>query len=109
MSLVVQTSTLECKEALLETHPLFQAHIPCCLITLDFNSAVGVMCDFDIIVRVNAMDSVGGLTVCYWTRLQSPVLWVRSYHQDWIIFGFSFYIQNLAKVLVELGILIFRH
>src|SRR5260370_932065 len=50
MSVVVQTSTLERKEALLETHPLFQAHIPCCLVTLDFNSAVGVTCDFDIIL-----------------------------------------------------------
>ena len=50
MSLVVQTSTLECKEALLETRPLFQAHIPCCLVTLNFNSAVGVMCDFDVIL-----------------------------------------------------------
>jgi len=50
MSLAVQTSTLECKEALLETHPLFQACIPCHLITLDFNSAVGVMCDFDIVL-----------------------------------------------------------
>ena len=50
MSLVVQTSTLECKEALLETHPLFQAHIPCHLITLDFNSAVGVTCDFNVVL-----------------------------------------------------------
>ncbi len=50
MSLAVQTSTLECKEALLETHPLFQAHIPCHLITLNFNSAVGVTCDFDVIL-----------------------------------------------------------
>src|SRR5258708_6572646 len=50
MSVMVQTSTLECKEALLETRPLFQAHIPCCLITLDFNSAVGVTCDFNIVL-----------------------------------------------------------
>ena len=52
--------------------------------------------------------SVGRITVCYGTCLQSPVLWVRSYHQDCIIFGFSFYIQNLAKILVELEIWIFK-
>ena len=52
--------------------------------------------------------AVGGITVCYGTHLQSPVLWVRSYHQDCIIFGFSFYIQNLAKILVELEIWIFK-
>ena len=40
MSLAVQTPTLECKEALLETHPLFQAHIPCHLITLNLNSGM---------------------------------------------------------------------
>ena len=51
---------------------------------------------------------VGRITVCYGTCLQSPVLWVRSYHQDCIIFGFSFYIQNLAKILVELEIWIFK-
>src|SRR5258708_20154107 len=44
--------------------------------------------------------------ICYVTCLWSPVLWVRSYHQDCIIFGFSFYIQNLAKILVELEFLI---
>src|SRR5258707_1901915 len=52
--------------------------------------------------------AVGGITVCYGTHLQSPVLWVRSYHQDCIIFGFSFYIQNSAKILVELEIWIFK-
>src|SRR5258708_17108483 len=52
--------------------------------------------------------SVGGITVCYGPRLQSPVSWVRSYHQDCIIFGFSFYIQNSAKILVELEIWIFK-
>src|SRR5258708_8046488 len=52
--------------------------------------------------------AVGGIRVCYGTRLQSPVSWVRSYHQDCIIFGFSFYIQNLAKILVELEIWIFK-
>src|SRR5258708_16221597 len=52
--------------------------------------------------------SVGGITVCYWTHLHIPVLWVRSYHQDCIIFGFSFYIQNSAKILVELEIWIFK-
>src|SRR5258707_14767097 len=51
---------------------------------------------------------VGGITVCYVTHLQSPVLWVRSYHQDCIIFGFSFYIQNSAKILVELEFWIFK-
>src|SRR5260221_483460 len=50
MSVAVQTSTLECKEALLETRPLFQAHIPCRLVTLGFNSAVGVTCDFDVVL-----------------------------------------------------------
>src|SRR5258708_19088906 len=52
--------------------------------------------------------AVGGITVCYGTHLQSPVLWARSYHQDCIIFGFSFYIQNSAKILVELEIWIFK-
>src|SRR5258707_13757210 len=51
---------------------------------------------------------VGGITVCYGTHLQSPVSWVRSYHQDCIICGFSFYKQNLAKILVELEIWIFK-
>src|SRR6266436_7898269 len=46
--------------------------------------------------------------ICYVTCLWSPVLWVRSYHQDCIIFGFSFYIQNLAKILVELEFWIFK-
>ncbi len=46
--------------------------------------------------------------ICYVTHLWSPVLWVRSYHQDCIIFSFSFYIQNLAKILVELEFWIFK-
>src|SRR6266404_5833017 len=62
MSLVVQTSTLECKEALLETCPLFQAHIPCHLITLDFNSAVGVMCDFNVVL--SGSDPNSGTQYC---------------------------------------------
>src|SRR5258705_3040313 len=48
--------------------------------------------------------AVGGITVCYGTCLQSPVSLVRSYHQDCIIFGFSLYRQNSAKILVELEI-----
>src|SRR5260221_13259643 len=51
---------------------------------------------------------VGRITVCYGAHLQSPVLWVRLYHQDCIIFGIAFYIQNLAKTLVELEIWIFK-
>src|SRR5258708_975198 len=58
--------------------------------------------------RPTVPPAVGGITVCYGTCLQSPVLWVRSYHQDCIIFGFSFYIQNSAKILVELEIWIFK-
>src|SRR5260221_2980518 len=50
------------------------------------------------------LPDVGGITVCYGTHLHSPVSWVRSYHQYCIIFGFSFYIQNSAKILVELEI-----
>src|SRR5260370_10708351 len=49
-----------------------------------------------------------GITVVFGSRLQSPVLFVRSYHQDCIIFGFSYYIQKLAKILVELEIWIFK-
>src|SRR5258708_13635499 len=48
------------------------------------------------------------IMICYVTCLWSPVLWVRSYHQDCIIFGFSFYIKNLAKILVELEFWIFK-
>src|SRR5258708_2330554 len=53
-------------------------------------------------------NAVGRITVCYGAHLQSPVLWVRSYHQDCIIFDFSFYIQNSAKILVELEFWIFK-
>src|SRR5258708_20461378 len=58
--------------------------------------------------EVKGMAGVGRITVCYGTRLQSPVLRVRSKDQDCIIFGFYFYIQNSAKILVELEIWIFK-
>ena len=48
------------------------------------------------------------ITVCYVACIWSPVLWVRLCHQDCIIFGFSFYIQNSAKILVELEFWIFK-
>src|SRR5258707_8434346 len=51
---------------------------------------------------------VGGITVCYGACLWSPVPWVRACHPDYIIFGLPFYIQNSAKILVELEFWIFK-
>src|SRR6266436_6112533 len=72
------------------------------------SSSLYLTSDGVMICNILELAGVGRITVCYGTHLQSPVLWVRSYHQDCIIFSFSFYIQNSAKILVELEIWIFK-